>query len=68
MVFSNKNVNNFKCDSIKIDNISINRVHVTKFLGVMIYSKLSWEDQLNTVCQKVSKSTAIILLTSGTAR
>ena len=58
MVFSNSNIDN--CESIKINGIIINRVYVTKFLGVLIDSKLSWEDQIGFVCQKVRKGIGVL--------
>ena len=38
----------------------INRVHVTKFLGIYIDDKLNWKYHINTVRSKLSKVAAII--------
>ena len=38
----------------------IERVYVTKFLGVMIDNKLNWKEHINAINNKISKSIAII--------
>ena len=54
MIFSNKNcVLDVK---IQISNIEITRVKVTKFLGVLIDEKLSWNEHIALVKSKISKS------------
>ena len=68
MVFSNKHVDDIY--TININGISINRVYVTKFLGVLIDSKLSWMEHIRHVRNKVAKSLSIVykakyLLTSA---
>lgn len=45
---------------IKIDNTTIDRVYVTKFLGVLIDDKLSWKDHINMIKSKLTKTIAII--------
>ena len=45
---------------IKICNTAIDRVYVTKFLGVHIDSKLTWKEHILHTCKKVSKSIAIL--------
>ena len=45
---------------IYIDNILIEQVAETKFLGVIITENLTWDNHINTVCNKVSKSNGII--------
>ena len=45
---------------IKINGINIERVYVTKFLGVLIDHKLNWKDHINHICNKVSRNIAII--------
>ena len=42
--------------TVKINNVSINRVDATKFLGVVIDDKLSWKKHIDIVKSKVSKS------------
>ena len=47
--------------NIIIDDINIEQVDSCKFLGVIINSKLTWQDHIKTVCSKISKSIGIIL-------
>ena len=58
MLFTNcrrgKNVNN------SINNCEIDMVYETKFLGVVIDSKLNWKDHVVMVKSKLSKSIAIM--------
>ena len=42
--------------SITINNCEIDMVHKTKFLGVMIDSKLNWKDHVAMVKSKLSKT------------
>ena len=54
MLFSNS-----RCDrdiSIHIANVEISRVNVTKFLGVLIDDKLTWNEHISLVKSKVSRS------------
>ena len=37
---------------IKIDEITIERVNNTKFLGLINNSTLSWKDHITTLCKK----------------
>ena len=46
--------------NVFIEHERINRVHVTKFLGIYIYDKLNWKYYINTVRSKLSKVAAII--------
>ena len=46
--------------NVFIENERINRVHVTKFLGICIDDKLNWKHHINTVRSKLSKVAAII--------
>ena len=41
---------------VKIDDVIVNRVDATKFLGVVIDDKLTWKKHIETVKSKVSKS------------
>ena len=54
MIFSNR----LKNTDLKIEicNTSINRVNVTRFLGVLIDDRLTWKRQISYVNSKVSKS------------
>ena len=55
----NKKVDNLGLE-IWIDNVNVNQVDQIKFLGVVINSRLNWNDHIKTVCSKVSKSTGIL--------
>ena len=59
MIFSNKGID--KSDNfIKIDQMLIKQVIITKFLGVMIDSHLQWKEHINCVILKISKCIAIM--------
>ena len=58
MVFSSKTV--FKNINIVFDEQLIERVHTTKFLGVIIDDKLSWHHHIAYVCKKLNKSLSVI--------
>lgn len=58
MIFSNKS--RFDNVSISINNVPIERVECTKFLGVLIDNKLSWKPHINKVASTLSKSLAIL--------
>ena len=45
---------------IKINNITIESVHLTKFVGVYIDSKLNWSENIKYIRGKLSKSICII--------
>ena len=40
---------------IKIGSETVNRVHTSKSLGVIIDDKLKWEDQIDSISKKVSR-------------
>ena len=46
--------------NVFIEHERINRVRVTKFLGIYIDDKLNWKYHINTVRSKLSKVAAII--------
>ena len=46
--------------NIVLDDIPINQVSSTKFLGVLVDKKLNWKIHINTVCKKISKSIGIL--------
>ena len=46
--------------SVKINKETINRINVTKFLGVMMDDKLNWKNHICLVKSKLSKSCAIM--------
>ena len=45
---------------IKIDEVTIERVNNSKFLGVIIHSTLSWKDHITNLCKRVSKNIEIL--------
>ena len=47
-------------DTITLDNIAVQQVEVTKFLGVLLDQHLSWKYHINHVAKKVSKTIGII--------
>ena len=58
IVFGTKNINlDF---DIQIDNVPIERVNNTKFLGVYIDAQLNWAVQLNIVKSKIAKGLGIL--------
>ena len=58
MIFDNRKVPSDL--HVSINGTDIERVYVTKFLGVLIDCNLSWKDQINNVSKKLSKSIAVI--------
>ena len=46
---------------IRTNNISIQRVYVTKFRGVLIDSKLNWKNHIDYICKKIAKCIGILL-------
>ena len=58
ILFSFKhNATNLK---IRINNTEIEKKRTTKFLGVQIDDKLNWKDHISHICNKVSKTIAIL--------
>ena len=58
MSFSFKhNATNLK---IRINDTEIEKKRTTKFLGVQIDDKLNWKDHISHICNKVSKTIAIL--------
>ena len=47
---------------IKIGSETVNRVHTSKRLGVIIDDKLKWEDQIDSISKKVSRGIGAIKL------
>ena len=60
MLFGNLNAQ----FDIATNGISINRVRVAKFHGVLIDEKLNWKDHIANVKSKLSKSTVILYMCS----
>ena len=58
IIFGNRK---YKGDiNIKINNFNIERVYVTKFLGVYIDHKLNWKKHIDVICSKISRSISIM--------
>ena len=45
---------------IRINNIKLDTVHSTKFLGLIFDSKLTWKEQIESITKKVAKTIGII--------
>ena len=58
MIFGNRKQK--KEINITINNNNIERVYVTKFLGGMIDNKLNWKEHINVICNKISRSMAVM--------
>ncbi len=58
MIFKNKKDN--KVCNLIIDGVNVEKVHVTKFLGVKVDDQLTWNDQINSVCTHLSKNISIL--------
>ena len=48
---------------IQTDDVNVERVYQTKFVGVIINERLNWNDHIIAVCSKVSKNTGILYRT-----
>ena len=46
--------------NIKINNVEIEEKCTTSFLGVQLDNKLNWKSHISHICNKVSKSIAIL--------
>ena len=46
--------------NIKINNVEIEEKCTTSFLGVQLDNKLNWKSHISHICNKVSKSLAIL--------
>ena len=58
IVFSTKQI---KVDiKINLEKFELERVKYTEFLGVIINEKLTWDDHISLVCNKVSKHIGIL--------
>ena len=58
MLFGNSRQRNTPI-KVSINKKEINRVFVTKFLGILIDGKLNWKEHINLVCNKLSKCIAV---------
>ena len=59
MIFTSKNKIVPDID-IRINNVCIERVHATKFLGILIDSQLNWKQHIEYTCNKLSKCIEIL--------
>ena len=59
-VNSPKYNNNVELLDIKMNNQIIRRVSHTKFLGVLIDEKLTWNNHISDVTNKISKNVGVI--------
>ena len=59
MGFSNRKIDDNV--QIKINKYLLERVYVTKFLGILIASNLTWKTQITTVYKKICKNFAIMV-------
>mgnify|MGYP001173856444 CR=1 FL=1 len=60
MVFSNRSIVTNHAFAIQINDATIEIVHKTKFLGVMVDNKLSFGEHINYIHGKLSKGLGII--------
>ena len=58
MLFSSKTPSHY--NDITIDNNAIAQVHTTKFLGITIDDKLTWNQHINNITTKASHATGTI--------
>ena len=58
MIFGNKRYE--ENDMVSINGMNINRVYVTKFLGVHTDSKLNWNEHIRVIKTKVAKNVSIM--------
>ena len=61
ILFSKKSFNMGNQFDIKIDNTNVVKVFQTKFLGVIINEKLTWESHIKIIKNKISKGLGILL-------
>ena len=59
MIFTARNKTATDLD-IKINEVRIERVYVTKFLGVLVDSQLTWKQHIEYTCKKLSKCIGIL--------
>ena len=47
-------------EKISIDNVDIDKVHCSKFLGVYIDCKLKWFEHVNSIRTKIAKNLSVM--------
>ena len=50
-----------QCLKLRINDTSIQRVYVNKFVGVLIDSKLNWKNHIDYICKKIAKCIGYLL-------
>ena len=60
IIFHKKNRIPPRTFSITLNQIALERVVTTKFLGVLIHEHLDWKPHVDFICNKISKSIAIL--------
>ena len=61
MIFSKKKKTCDRKINIVIDGLAIDEVKKTKFLGVIIDSKLNWKEHFSYISGKLSRSIGMII-------
>ena len=56
LITSNKRQGTDQTFSVKIENNTLDRMTVIKFLGVYIDNNLAWREHINIICKKISKN------------
>ena len=46
--------------NIQIDGVVVDRVHVTKFLGVLVDDALTWNNHITSACKNISKNMSML--------
>ena len=62
--FNLANLDSSMAEAVKICNQPFSRVHSTKSLGVFIDQRLEWEEQIKSLCNRISS--ALGALKTGT--
>ena len=60
MIFSCTSSVRNKIVNVSIDNVCVDTVSCTRFLGVLLDNRLSWDQQIQHVCNKISKCTGVM--------
>ena len=60
MIFSCTSSVRNKIVNVSFDNVCVDTVSCTRFLGVLLDNRLSWDQQIQHVCNKISKCTGVM--------
>ena len=55
-----KNIHADSVFNIQIDGVVVDRVHVQKFLGVLVDDELTWNNHITSVCKNISKNMSML--------